>query len=42
MESDAYPEALWQLMEMKHQVHLASATGEIVKLATRIHLETTR
>jgi hypothetical protein len=42
IEQDANPEALWQLVEMKHKVHSASDVEAVVKLAARTQLATTR
>jgi hypothetical protein len=42
VEQDADPEALWQLVEVKHKVHSASEVEAVVKLATRTQLVTTR
>ena len=42
VEQDANPEALWQLVEVKHKVHSASKVEVVVKLAARTQLATTR
>jgi hypothetical protein len=42
VEQDANPEALWQLVEMKHKVHSASEVETVVKLAARTQLAATR
>jgi hypothetical protein len=41
-EQDANPEALWQLVEIKHKVHSASEVEAVVKLAARTQLASTR
>lgn len=42
VEQDANPEALWQLVEMKHKVHSAKEVEAVGKLAARTQLAPTR
>jgi hypothetical protein len=42
IETDADPETLWQLVEMKHKVHLLSKVEAVMKLAPRTQLASTR
>ena len=42
VEHDANPEALWQLVEMKHKVHSTSKVEAVVKLVAWNQLAATR
>jgi hypothetical protein len=42
VDNDADQEMLWQLVEMKHNVHSASEFKAVVKLAARTQLVSTR
>ncbi len=42
VEYDANPEALWQLVGMKHKVHLASKIEVVLKVPARTQLASMR
>jgi aminopeptidase N len=42
IETDADPETLWQLVELKHKVHSSSEVEAVMKLVARTQLVSTR